>query len=156
VREGRFREDLLFRINTVELRLPPLRERREDIVPLAAHFLVQHSARYRRTLDGFSPAALQLLQQHTWPGNVREMNHMMERAVLMARGSSVEAVDLGLAPVRATGGGLDELSLDSVESLLVRKALARTGGNVSQTAQLLGLSRGALYRRMEKHGIQTP
>jgi DNA-binding NtrC family response regulator len=156
VQEGRFREDLLFRVNTVELRLPPLRERREDIMPLAAHFLVQHSARYRRALDGFSPAALQLMQQHTWPGNVREMNHMMERAVLMARGSCIEAVDLGLTPVRPAGGTLDELSLDSVESLLVRKALARTGGNISQTAQLLGLSRGALYRRMEKHGIQTP
>jgi DNA-binding NtrC family response regulator len=156
VQEGRFREDLLFRINTVELRLPPLRERREDIMPLAAHFLLQHSARYRRALDGFSPAALQLLQQHTWPGNVREMNHMMERAVLMARGSSVEAVDLGLSPTRPTSGALDEMSLDSVESLLVRKALARTAGNISQTAQLLGLSRGALYRRMEKHGIQTP
>jgi DNA-binding NtrC family response regulator len=156
VQEGRFREDLLFRINTVELRLPPLRERREDILPLAAHFLVQHSARYRRPLDGFSPAAVQLLQQHPWPGNVREMNHMMERAVLMARGTSVDAADLGLAPSRPAISGLDELSLDSVESLLVRKALARTGGNISQTAQLLGLSRGALYRRMEKHGIQAP
>jgi DNA-binding NtrC family response regulator len=156
VQQGRFREDLLFRINTVELRLPPLRDRREDILPLAAHFLAQHSARYRRPLQGFSPAALQLLQQHPWPGNVREMNHMMERAVLMARGNCIEVGDLGIAPARLPSASLDELSLDAVESLLVRKALARTGGNISQTAQLLGLSRGALYRRMEKHSIDAP
>lgn len=156
VEEGRFREDLLFRINTVEIRLPALRERKEDILPLAAHFLAQHSARYRRTLEGFSPAALQLLLQHPWPGNVREMNHTMERAVLMARGRSIDTADLGLSQVRSVAVNLDEMSLDSVEGVLVRKALARTGGNVSQTAQLLGLSRGALYRRMEKHGIQAP
>ncbi len=160
VAAGHFREDLLFRLNTIELRLPPLRERREDIAPLAAHFLAHHAGRYRRTLTGIAPAALQLLLQHNWPGNVRELDHTMERAVLMARGSDLDAADLGLAPARIGAPGLtaalsalDELSLDAVEAILVRKALARAKGNITQAADLLGLSRGALYRRLEKHGI---
>ncbi len=154
VQEGRFREDLLFRLNTVELRLPPLRERREDVPLLAAHFLAHHAARYRRTLEGLAPAALGALLQHSWPGNVRELDHTLERAVLMARGPRIEAVDLGLAPARpASAGTLDELSIDAVEAVLVRKALLRANGNITQAAELLGLSRGALYRRLEKHGI---
>lgn len=153
--EGRFREDLLFRLNTVELHIPALRDRREDIASLAAYFLAHHSARYRRPLTGLTPATLQLLLQHPWPGNVRELDHTMERAVLMARGDTVDAADLGLHTAPAPLASLDELSLDAVEGILVRKALARAGGNVSQAAELLGLSRGALYRRMEKHGIHT-
>ena len=153
VAEGRFREDLLFRLNTVELRLPPLRERREDIPLLTAHFLAHHSARYRRSLDGVSPAALQALLHYPWPGNVRELDHTMERAVLMARGAQVELADLGLVPARPSSSAIEDLSLDAVESILVRKALARAGGNITQAAELLGLSRGALYRRLEKHGI---
>ncbi len=153
VAEGRFREDLLFRLNTVELRLPPLRERREDIPLLTAHFLAHHSARYRRSLDGVSPAALQALLHYAWPGNVRELDHTMERAVLMARGAQVELADLGLAPARQSSSAIEDLSLDAVEGILVRKALGRAGGNITQAAELLGLSRGALYRRLEKHGI---
>ncbi len=155
VEEGRFREDLLFRLNTIELRLPPLRERREDIPLLAAHFLAHHGQRYRRALQGLSPAALQAMLHYAWPGNVRELDHTMERAVLMARGSQVEVIDLGLAPARQAAVAIDELSLDAVEAILVRKALARAEGNITQAAELLGLSRGALYRRLEKHGI-TP
>jgi DNA-binding NtrC family response regulator len=156
VEEGRFREDLLFRLNTVEIRLPPLRERREDIPLLAAHFLAHYAARYRRQLDGLAAAALKAMIAYAWPGNVRELDHTMERAALMARGAQVELADLGLAPARATapnGSSLDELSLDAVEAVLVRKALARVNGNITQAAELLGLSRGALYRRLEKHGI---
>ena len=153
VAEGRFREDLLFRLNTVELRLPPLRERREDIPLLTAHFLAHHSARYRRSLNGVSPAALQALLHYAWPGNVRELDHTMERAVLMARGAQVELADLGLAPARPSSSAIEDLSLDAVEGILVRKALGRAGGNITQAAELLGLSRGALYRRLEKHGI---
>ena len=161
VAAGHFREDLLFRLNTIELRLPPLRERREDIAPLAAHFLAHHAGRYRRTLAGLSPAALQLMLQHSWPGNVRELDHTMERAVLMARGFDIEPADLGLAPAHSSTPlglsaaltELNELSLDAVEAILVRKALARAKGNITQAAELLGLSRGALYRRLEKHGI---
>ncbi len=156
VEEGRFREDLLFRLNTVELRLPPLRERREDIAPLAAHFLARHAARYRRPLTGLSHGALQVMLGYPWPGNVRELDHTMERALLMAHGPYIELVDLGLASARAATTALDELdklSLEAVEAILVRKALTRASGNISQAAELLGLSRGALYRRLEKHGI---
>jgi DNA-binding NtrC family response regulator len=154
-REGRFRPDLLFRLNTVEIHLPPLRERREDIPLLAAHFLSRWSKRYRRLLSGFSPRALELMMQYAWPGNVRELDHCVERAVLMARTEKVDIGDLNLAPPRppGTGASLDELSLEAVESLLIRKALARAQGNVSQAAEALGLSRGALYRRMEKYSI---
>ena len=155
VAEGRFREDLLFRLNTVELRIPPLRDRREDIPLLAAHFLAHHANRYRRLMQGLAPEALKTLLQHGWPGNVRELDHTMERAVLMARGTHIEVADLGLQASRTGLGSIDDLSLDAVEAVLVRKALARVNGNITQAAELLGLSRGALYRRLEKHGIAT-
>ncbi|MBW4026935.1 MAG: sigma-54-dependent Fis family transcriptional regulator [Acidobacteria bacterium] len=153
VEAGRFRGDLLFRLNTVEIHLPPLRERREDIPLLAAHFLSRYAERYRKQLGGFTPEAMGVLTQAAWPGNVRELEHTMERAVLMARGEKIEAVDLGLGVSRSSTQTLDEMSLESVESALIRKALTRAGGNVSQAAEALGLSRGALYRRMEKYGL---
>ena len=151
VASGRFRQDLLFRLNTIEIRIPALRDRREDIPRLAQHFLAAHSRRYRKELAGFESAALEAMLAHPWPGNVRELDHAVERAVLMAAGDRVRVHDLALRrasePVR-----LDELSLEQVESLLVRKAMDRYGGNVSRAAQALGLSRSALYRRLEKHG----
>lgn len=150
---GRFRPDLLFRLNTVEIHLPPLRERREDIPDLAAHFLARYSSRYRRALDGFELSALQALLSHPWPGNVRELDHTLERAVLMARATRIAIADLGLSAARTAAQQLDELSLESVEAILVRKALARSAGNVSHAAEALGLSRGALYRRIEKYGL---
>ncbi len=154
-REGSFREDLLFRLNTVEIHLPALRERTDDIPTLAAHFLARYANRYRRAIQGFEPAALQLLLEHRWPGNVRELDHTLERAVLMARGARIEAADLGLQASRIASSPqtLDEMSLEAVESILVRKALARASGNVSHAAEALGLSRGALYRRIEKYGL---
>ncbi|HTJ31566.1 MAG TPA: sigma-54 dependent transcriptional regulator [Acidobacteriaceae bacterium] len=152
--DGRFREDLLFRLNTVEIHLPPLRERREDIPALAAHFLAKHSGRYRRAIQGFEPAALQLMLQYGWPGNVRELDHTIERGVLMARSERIDAPDLALhGQARPTGMNLDDMSLEAVEAILIRKALARVGGNVSHAADALGLSRGALYRRIEKYGL---
>lgn len=153
--EGRFREDLLFRLNTVELVLPPLRDRREDIPALAGHFLARHATRYRRAIQGLEPAALQMMLQYAWPGNVRELDHTMERAVLMARGTHIEATDLALHGQRSTAPSstMDDMSLEAVEAILIRKALARVGGNVSQAADALGLSRGALYRRIEKYGL---
>ncbi len=150
---GNFRTDLFFRLNTVEIRLPPLRERREDIPELAAHFLFRYAARYRRSLQGFEPGAMQLMLHHAWPGNVRELDHTVERAVLMARGERIAAADLGLQAQRGPAQSLDEMSLELVEAVLIRKALARANGNVSNAAEALGLSRGALYRRMEKHGL---
>jgi DNA-binding NtrC family response regulator len=150
---GRFREDLLFRLNTVEISLPPLRERREDIPALVGYFLSRYSARYRRPIQGLEPAALQLMLHYSWPGNVRELDHTTERAVLMARGDRIEAADLGLNTQRAPTQSLDDMSLETVEAILIRKALARTSGNVSHAADALGLSRGALYRRIEKYGL---
>jgi DNA-binding NtrC family response regulator len=150
---GEFREDLLFRLNTVEIHLPALRERREDITVLAMHFLSTYASRYRRQVQGFDPAALQMLLQYAWPGNVRELEHTMERAVLMCRAEQIQPADLGITMQRPGSQNLEELSLESVESILIRKALQRFQGNVSQAAEALGLSRGALYRRMEKYGL---
>jgi DNA-binding NtrC family response regulator len=150
---GSFREDLLFRLNTVEIHVPPLRERREDIPALAGYFLARYSARYRRSIQGFEPAALQALLQYAWPGNVRELEHTMERAVLMCRTAQLQPADLGIGLQRVQVQNLEELSLESVESILIRKALQRFQGNISQAAEALGLSRGALYRRMEKYGL---
>jgi DNA-binding NtrC family response regulator len=153
VTAGRFREDLLFRLNTIEIRLPPLRERREDILVLAEHFLHRYAARYRKALVGFEPDAVEALEAHSWPGNVRELDHTLERAVLMAQGGAVHAVDLGLRLAPGTAPRLEDLPLEEVERLLIRKALERHGGNVSQAAKALGLSRSALYRRLQLYGL---
>jgi DNA-binding NtrC family response regulator len=161
---GRFRKDLLYRLNTVVLTLPPLRERREDIVPMARAFLDRCAARYCRSGIRMSPSAERALVDYAWPGNVRELAHLMERVVLMSRGDRIEALDLGLVgasgdtgrPVAdaARGGeALDGLTLDAAEELLVRQALERSRGNIQRAADLLGLSRPALYRRLEKFGI---
>jgi DNA-binding NtrC family response regulator len=150
---GQFREDLLFRLNTVEVRVPALRERREDIALLGAHFLARYAARYRRPVQRFDPAALQAMMQYSWPGNVRELEHTIERAVLMSRTPEIQPADLSLSSPRAQTQNLEDLSLEAVEAVLVRKALQRFQGNVSQAAEALGLSRGALYRRMEKYGL---
>jgi DNA-binding NtrC family response regulator len=147
---GRFRQDLLFRLNTIEIRLPPLRERREDIQPLARHFLAIHARRYRRELSGFQPAALRALLGHPWPGNVRELDHTIERAVLMTQASVIGANDLGLRSPATDAPRLDDMSLEEIESLFIQKAMARYG-NVSHAAKALGLSRSALYRRLERY-----
>jgi DNA-binding NtrC family response regulator len=153
VAAGRFREDLLFRLNTIELPLPPLRERREDIPALAQHFLRQHAGRYRKTLKGFDAQAMQQLLEHPWPGNIRELGHAVERAVLLAQGEQIRPMDLALRAVAAAATKLEDLPLEDVERLLIRKALDRHGGNVSQAAKALGLSRSALYRRIAAYGI---
>ncbi len=151
VSAGDFREDLLYRLNTVEIRLPPLRERREDVPLLAQHFLERHAERYGRALEGFSQAAMDAFLRHSWPGNVRELEHAVERAVLMARGPRIEAADLGLRR-RPDGSVLmEELTLDEAERMLIEKALERYQGNVSKAAEALGLSRSALYRRLQRH-----
>jgi len=151
---GQFREDLLFRLNTVEIPIPPLRDRREDIPLLAAHFLKRYAARYRAPVNGFAPTALQAMIQYAWPGNVRELEHTLERSVLMCQTGEIQVSDLGLnVQQRSQGLNLEELSIEEVEGILVRKALQRFHGNVSQAAEALGLSRGALYRRMERYGL---
>jgi len=150
---GRFRQDLLFRLNTIEIRLPPLRDRREDIPLLAAHFLRQHAGRYRKYFTGFDESAIKALLAHAWPGNVRELDHAVERAVLMAQDETVRASDLGLRAGREGALRLEDMSLEDVEALLIKKALARFDGNVSHAASALGLSRSALYRRLQRYGL---
>jgi DNA-binding NtrC family response regulator len=151
---GRFRQDLLFRLNTVEIQVPPLRERRGDVMPLAEHFLGQHAGRYRKRLRGYAEDAVEALLAHSWPGNVRELDHAVERGVLMAAGERLCAADLGLNAGTPPGPArLEELPLEAVERALIEKALARHGGSVSLAAHALGLSRSALYRRLEKHGL---
>jgi DNA-binding NtrC family response regulator len=153
VAAGRFRQDLLFRLNTIEVALPPLRERREDIAPLAANFLRQHAKRYRKNLIGFDPATHEALMRHDFPGNVRELDHVIERAVLMAQGPQIKTSDLGLTSARDDSPRLEDMSLEEVEAFLIKKALARSDGNARRAAEALGLSRSAFYRRLQQYGL---
>jgi DNA-binding NtrC family response regulator len=153
VQSGRFRQDLLFRLNTIDIRIPPLRDRREDIPVLAGHFLQQHGKRYRKTIAAFDPAAMQALLKYSWPGNVRELDHTIERAVLLAHSDRLRPEDLGLQTQKETPKGVEEMSLEEVEAFLIKKALDRYNGNVSQAAKALGLSRSALYRRLQRYGL---
>lgn len=153
VAAGRFREDLLFRLNTVEIHLPALRDRREDVPLLARHFLQRHAQRYRKNLTGYDADAMQALLAHPWPGNVRELDHAIERAVLLATGDTLSIADLGLRPPEEGRATLEQLTLDEVERELIKRALRRHDGNVSEAARALGLSRSALYRRLERHGL---
>jgi DNA-binding NtrC family response regulator len=153
VASGRFRQDLLFRLNTIEIRVPALRERREDLAPLAAHFLAHHGRHYRKKLTGFDQSAMQTLLDHSWPGNVRELDHAIERAVLMAQGPVVRGSDLALRPGRESSMRIEDMSLEDVECFLIKKAMSRYDGNVSQAAKALGLSRSALYRRLQRYGL---
>ncbi len=153
VAAGRFRQDLQFRLNTIEIPMPPLRDRREDIPLLARHFLSQHAQRYRKHITGFEAAAMQTLLDHAWPGNVRELDHSVERAVLMAQEDVVKGRDLGLRAPKDAVARIEDMSLEEVEGFLIKKALARYDGNVSQAAKALGLSRSALYRRLQRFGL---
>ena len=156
VAAGKFRQDLLFRLNTIEIHVPPLRDRAEDVPALADFFLRQQSARYRKPLTTFDPAARAAFSQHNWPGNVRELSHCVERAVLMARDKVVHAADLGLQPAAVSASAaipLDAMSLEDVEALLIKKALARYDGSARLAAEAMGLSRSAFYRRLQKYGL---
>jgi DNA-binding NtrC family response regulator len=153
VAAGKFRQDLLFRLNTIHLHLPPLRERREDIELLAQHFLKQHIERYHKPITGFDEAAVQAMRDYGWPGNVRELDHAVERGVLMAQGKVVRGPDLGLTVARDATPRLDEMSIEEVEAFLIKKTLARCDGNARRAAEELGLSRSAFYRRLEKYGL---
>ncbi len=153
VTAGRFRQDLLFRLNTIEISLPPLRERREDVMPLANSFLRQHGTRYRKNLTGFEEAARDLLMKHPFPGNVRELDHVIERAVLMTQGAQIKSNDLGLTSGREDTASIEDMSLEEVEAFLIKKALGRFDGNARRAAEALGLSRSAFYRRLQQYGL---
>jgi DNA-binding NtrC family response regulator len=154
IAHGRFREDLYFRINTVEIRLPPLRERREEILELATAALARKAAQYGREVHGFDAAALAALQQYAWPGNVRELNSVVERSVLLASAREVGVAELRLSAGKAGPPALEDMSLEDAERALIRSAIRRNGGSVSAAAEALGLSRSAMYRRLEKLGLK--
>src|SRR5215831_5437360 len=156
VAEGRFREDLLYRLNTVEIHVPPLRDRREDVPALVGHFVAAYARRYGGPERTFSPAAMQALLEHGWPGNVRELEHVVERALLLAAGDTVGMEDLILRSRDSAGGAsrFEEMTLEEVERHLIQRALARSSGNVSDAAKALGLSRSALYRRLQQYGLK--
>ena len=153
VSEGRFRKDLLYRLRTVEIPIPPLRERTEDLEPLARHFFDKHVSKYRKQLDGFETSARAAMRKYSWPGNVRELDHAVERGVLMAQGTLIAISDLGLETGADAAVQLEKMTLEDAERLLIQKALDKSEGNVSVAAEDLGLSRSALYRRLEKHGL---
>jgi DNA-binding NtrC family response regulator len=153
VAEGRFREDLLYRLNTVEIHLPPLRDRQEDTPVLAMHFLRKQMGRYGKKLAGIDREAMQAMVEYSWPGNVRELEHVIERAILMAHSNQIRAEDLGLRGRQDGGARLEEMTLEDAEKFLIQKALGRCQGNVSRAADALGLSRSALYRRLQEYGI---
>jgi DNA-binding NtrC family response regulator len=135
----------------VQIVIPPLRERREDIPPLASQFLARFAKRYRKDITGFHSAAMRAMLEHPWNGNVRELEHAVERAVLMSSAAQITRADLALeTPAQAS---IDDMAIEEVEALLIRKALARFDGNVSRAAELLGLSRSALYRRIQRYSL---
>ncbi len=150
--DGAFREDLYFRLNTIELRVPSLKERFQDIVPLAKHFITQHGKKYKREALTLTPSAVQALETYHWPGNVREMSHLMERAVLLAQGSSLEHQDLHLSTLKPSNS-LPMMKIDEAEKILIEQALALSHGNAPKAAIMLGLTKSSMYRRLEKYGI---
>jgi DNA-binding NtrC family response regulator len=153
VAAGRFRQDLLFRLNTIQMALPPLRDRRDDIMPLANSFLRQHAERYRKHVSAFDESARERLLQHPFPGNIRELDHVVERAVLMTQDRQIRPADLGLATGSSESRNLEDMSLEEVEAFLIKKALARNDGNARKAAEALGLSRSAFYRRLQQYGL---
>jgi transcriptional regulator with PAS, ATPase and Fis domain len=153
VKEGRFRQDLLYRINTVEVHIPPLGERVDDIPLLANHFLNYYSKKYRKEVLSISPEAMTKLKKYAWPGNVRELQHALERAVIMADSATLQESDFLFSRKSADARDTDSLNLDEVEKAAVAKAIHLHNGNISKAAEELGLTRASLYRRMEKYGL---
>lgn len=153
--EHTFRQDLLYRINTVEIKLPPLRERAEDIPLLCSHFLTQYALKYRKPVTGIDPAAMEKLIRYEWPGNIRELRHALERAIILSDSETLGSRDFSLSarePERVTAA-FDTLDLDEIEKIMIRKAISKNNGNMTRAAEELGLTRMSLYRRVHKHGI---
>lgn len=156
IENGKFREDLFFRLNTIQIHLPALRERIEDIPIMAQEFLTELMQRYRKQIRGFDPDATAALKSYAWPGNVRELRHVTERAVLLARSDVIHSSDLGIHGPPAKAPPLEEMDLEAAELFLINRALSRHNGNALLAAKDLGLSRSAFYRRLQKYGIGVP
>ena len=156
VKENRFRQDLLYRINTIEIEIPPLRERFEDIPLLANHFLKHYAGKYDKIVTKISEAAMSRMHKHPWPGNIRELQHAIERAIILSASSVLQPEDFNFTPTSGKDDGqlsLDQYNLEEVEKLLIRKVLKKYNGNITQAASELGLTRSSLYRRLEKYGL---
>jgi DNA-binding NtrC family response regulator len=156
VKENRFRQDLLYRINTIEVEIPPLRDRLEDIPLLAIHFLKHYAAKYEKSVSKISEGAMNRMHKHQWPGNIRELQHSIERAVILSNSSVLQPEDFNFTPVTTKEDGqlsLEQYNLEEVEKLLIRKVLKKYNGNITQAASELGLTRSSLYRRLEKYGL---
>ena len=156
VKENRFRQDLLYRINTIEIEIPALRERFEDIPLLANHFLKHYAAKYDKSVNKISEGAMARMHKHPWPGNIRELQHAIERAIILSGSSVLQPEDFNFAPAASKDDGqlaLEQYNLEEVEKLLIRKVLKKYNGNITQAASELGLTRSSLYRRLEKYGL---
>ena len=160
VQDNSFRQDLLYRINTVEIKLPPLRERKEDIPALAEHFLNMYCKKYRKEIEGLSPETMAKLQSYPWPGNIRELQHAIERATIMSDAATLMPTDFfflsgaGSSQTESTSASdQSTYNLDEIEKSVIQKAVERNAGNISKAAKELGLTRASLYRRLEKHGL---
>jgi len=152
VKENLFREDLLYRINTVQIEIPPLRERGEDIIQLAEHFLLKYARKYNKSQSRFTSGALQKLSRHSWPGNVRELEHAVERAVILSEGNILEEEDFVFSPK----SGFQEETLTSfedIEKFYIIKSLEKNRGKLTKVAEDLNVSRQTIYRKMKKYGI---
>jgi transcriptional regulator with PAS, ATPase and Fis domain len=153
VQEGTFRQDLLYRINTVEIHMPPLSERVEDIPMLAQHFLEFYARKYHKTVSVIATDAMDRLKRYAWPGNIRELQHAIERAVIMTDSATLQESDFLLSRSLTSGPANNTLNLDEVERAAIAKALQMHNGNISKAADELGLTRASLYRRMEKYAL---
>jgi DNA-binding NtrC family response regulator len=156
VKENRFRQDLLYRINTIEIEIPPLRDRFEDIPLLANHFLKHYAGKYEKSVSKISDGAITRMHKHPWPGNIRELQHAIERAVILSNGNVLQPEDFNFTPAAGKEDGqlnLEQYNLEEVEKLLIRKVLKKYNGNITQAASELGLTRSSLYRRLEKYGL---
>jgi transcriptional regulator with PAS, ATPase and Fis domain len=156
VKENRFRQDLLYRINTIEIEIPALRERFEDIPLLATHFLKYYAQKYDKSVTKISEGAMTRMHKHPWPGNIRELQHAIERAVILSNSSVLQPEDFNFTPSSGKEDGqlsLEQYNLEEVEKLLIRKVLKKYNGNITQAATELGLTRSSLYRRLEKYGL---
>ena len=156
VKENRFRQDLLYRINTIEIEIPPLRERFEDIPLLANHFLKHYAVKYDKPVTKISEGAMSRMHKHPWPGNIRELQHALELAIILSGTNVLQPEDFNFTPSSGKEDGqlsLDQYNLEEVEKLLIRKVLKKYNGNITQAASELGLTRSSLYRRLEKYGL---
>ena len=152
-RGGEFREDLLYRINTIHIDLPPLRQRREDILPLAEMFLKRYATKYNKPIEGFDQAAVREMDEYPWAGNIRELQHTVEKAVIMSDGRRIPPATLLLRPAPAAVQAPAFSTLEEMERGMIGQAMARYAGNLTEVARQLGITRQTLYNKIKRYGL---